>query len=104
MEGVKPRTSVPLLWYISTFILTASDAAPALFLTKAARDIHCALPQYHHVRPSPHRRKPPAQPRVSMTDCLDRLLNDKQVRHRLSERALKTLDVVAKFVEEECIP
>ncbi|KAK1835347.1 acyl-CoA dehydrogenase/oxidase [Podospora conica] len=26
------------------------------------------------------------------------------VRHRLSERALKTLDVVAKFVEEECIP
>jgi len=39
-----------------------------------------------------------------MTDCLDRLLNDKQVRHRLSERALKTLDVVAKFVEEECIP
>jgi hypothetical protein len=27
-----------------------------------------------------------------------------QVRHRVSERAQKTLDIVAKFVEEDCIP
>ena len=27
-----------------------------------------------------------------------------QVRGRVSERAQKTLDIVAKFVEEDCIP
>ena len=27
-----------------------------------------------------------------------------QVRHKVSERAKKTLDLVAKFVEEDCIP
>lgn len=27
-----------------------------------------------------------------------------QCRDRVSERAKKTLDIVAKFVEEECIP
>jgi acyl-CoA dehydrogenase len=27
-----------------------------------------------------------------------------QIRHRVSERAQKALDTVAKFVEEDCIP
>lgn len=41
----------------------------------------------------------PSQVRTSTN-----MTSSAQVRDRVSERAKKTLDIVAKFVEEDCIP
>lgn len=49
----------------------------------------------------PNQALGPSMPAVLILACL---LVAMQCRDRVSDRAKKALDLVAKFVEEECIP